>query len=99
MLSSHSNSTILLSLYYFLTPQFQTFTNLPFEIFGVSNSSSSLLNLQTIQAPLFRLFTLPPTPLQKEKNFHAAVPQNKQKNWVFQWTPILNILIINPIPS
>ena len=31
------NSTILLSLHYLLTPQFQTFTNLPFGIFGVSN--------------------------------------------------------------
>ena len=31
------NSKILLSLHYFLTPQFQTFTNLLFRIFGVSN--------------------------------------------------------------
>ena len=31
------NSTILLSLHYFLTPQFQTFTNLLIGIFGVSN--------------------------------------------------------------
>ena len=31
------NSKILLSLHYFLTPQFQTFTNLPIGIFGVSN--------------------------------------------------------------
>ena len=37
-LSSHSiNSMILLSLHYFLTPQFQTFTNLSIGIFGVSN--------------------------------------------------------------
>ena len=31
------NSKILLSLHYFLTPQFQTFTNLLIGIFGVSN--------------------------------------------------------------
>ena len=31
------NSKILLSLNYFLTPQFQTFTNLPIAIFGVTN--------------------------------------------------------------
>ena len=31
------NSKILLSLHYFLTPQFQTFTNLLFGIFGISN--------------------------------------------------------------
>ena len=31
------NSKILLSLHYFLTPQFQTFTNLLIWIFGVSN--------------------------------------------------------------
>ena len=31
------NSKIMLSLHYFLTPQFQTFTNLLIGIFGVSN--------------------------------------------------------------
>ena len=31
------NSEILLTLHYFLTPLFQTFTNLPIGIFGVSN--------------------------------------------------------------
>ena len=31
------NSKILLSLHYFLTPQFQTFNNLSIGIFGVSN--------------------------------------------------------------
>ena len=31
------NYKILLCLHYFLTPQFQTFTNLPIGIFGVSN--------------------------------------------------------------
>ena len=106
------NSKILLSLHYFLTPQFQTFTNLLFRIFGVSNPTflsflrnyasiiinvisnntvlqcyllwifvsirrllqlivsttppppqpSPLLNLQTIQAPLFTQFTCPLLP-------------------------------------
>ena len=37
------NSKILLSLHYFLTPQFQTFTNLLIGIFGVSNPTFFLL--------------------------------------------------------
>ena len=34
------NSKLLLSLHYFLTPQFQTFTNLLIRIFGVSNPTA-----------------------------------------------------------
>ena len=119
------NSKILLSLHYFLTPQFQTFTNLLTGIFGVRNPTyfffeigrnyvsiivniirnllwifvsirrllqlivcirvltlpqkhhrfffsflpSPLLNLQTMQAPLFSRFNLPP-----KKKFFSCTP-------------------------
>ena len=130
------NSKILLSLHYFLTPQFQTFTNLLIGIFGVSNLTfflrflrnyvsiivniisnitvlqcyllwifvsirrllqlivcigvkpppsskteplllpSPLLNLHTIQTPLFRRFTP-----QKNNFFMHPSPQKKQSNF------------------
>ena len=49
-LSSHSiTQKILLSLHYFLTLQFQTFTSLPIGIFGVSNPTDFLLLLRFLR--------------------------------------------------